>query len=109
MKLVMAIIHDDDAQKVMDELSRNQFGVTKLASTGGFLKSGNTTLIIGAGEEKVDDVISIIENKCKSRKQVTTANFPLTSVSDGYVPYPIEVTVGGATIFVLDVEQFKKI
>jgi uncharacterized protein YaaQ len=109
LKLVTAIIHDDDAHKVMDELSSRGFRVTKLASTGGFLKSGNTTLIIGAEEEKVEEVITIIENKCKSRKQVTTANFPLTSVADGYVPYPIEVTVGGATIFVLDVEQFKKI
>lgn len=109
MKLVTAIIHDDDAHSVMDELSKRGFGVTKLASTGGFLKSGNTTLFIGAEEEKVQEVIEIIENKCKSRKQVTTANFPPTSVAEGYIPYPIEVTVGGATIFVLDVEQFKKI
>ncbi|WP_058487028.1 cyclic-di-AMP receptor [Defluviitalea phaphyphila] len=106
MKLITAIIHDDDAHGVMDELSKHGFGVTKLASTGGFLKSGNTTLIIGAEEDKVEEAIKLIEKRCKSRKQITSANLPST---EGYIPYPIEVTVGGATIFVLDVDQFKKI
>ncbi|NLK22063.1 MAG: hypothetical protein GX308_08290 [Epulopiscium sp.] len=109
MKLVTAIIHDDDAHGVMDELSKKGFGATKLASTGGFLKSGNTTLFIGIEDEKVQEVMNIIEEKCKSRRQVTTANLPPTNITEGYIPYPIEVTVGGATIFVLDVEKFKKI
>lgn len=109
MKLITAIIHDEDAHGVMDELNKKGFGVTKLASTGGFLKSGNTTLFIGAQEENVKEVIGIIEKKCKSRKQITTANLPPTNVTEGYIPYPIEVTVGGATIFVLDVDHFEKI
>ncbi|HHW66103.1 MAG: hypothetical protein PWP07_1193 [Epulopiscium sp.] len=109
MKLIFAIIHDEDAHGVMDELNKKGFGVTKLASTGGFLKSGNTTIFIGVEEEKVDEALSIIEKKCKSRKQVTTANLPPTNITEGYIPYPIEVTVGGATIFVLDVDRFEKI
>ena len=68
MKLVFAIVHDDDGPKVMDELNRNGFSVTKLCSTGGFLRAGNTTLIVGVTEDKLDDVIRIIKQKSKSRK-----------------------------------------
>lgn len=109
MKLVMAIIHDEDAHRLMDVLNENGFSVTKLASTGGFLRSGNTTILIGLENEKVDQVISIIEKTCKSRKQMISANTPHVNVAEGYIPYPIEVTVGGATIFVVDVETFKKV
>ncbi|QSQ08568.1 putative protein YaaQ [Koleobacter methoxysyntrophicus] len=108
MKLIIAVIQDKDAPKLIEELMENNFGVTKMASTGGFLKSGNTTLMIGVEDEKVDDVISIIDKKCKSRKQVV-APLPLGGPGDSYVPYPIEVNVGGATIFVLNVERFEKI
>lgn len=109
MKLVMAIIHDEDAHRLMDVLNENGFSVTKLASTGGFLRSGNTTILIGLENEKVDQVTSIIEKTCKSRKQMIAANTPHVNVTEGYMPYPIEVTVGGATIFVVDVETFKKV
>ena len=109
MKLVIAIVHDEDAPKLVDELMKNNFGVTKLASTGGFLRSGNTTLIIGVKKEKVDEVINIINKLCKSRKQVTTSATPTTWASGVYMPYPVEVQVGGATVFVVDVERFEKL
>lgn len=109
MKLVMAIINDDDAFQVMDVLSENGFSVTKLATTGGFLRAGNTTLICGVNEERIPDLIQIIEKKCKSRKQITSVNSTHVSASENYIPYPVEVTVGGATIFVLNVEEFKKV
>lgn len=105
----MAIIHDEDAHRLMDVLNENNFSVTKLASTGGFLRSGNTTILIGTENDKVEQVISIIEKTCKSRKQMIAANTPHINVTEGYMPYPIEVTVGGATIFVVDVEQFRKV
>jgi uncharacterized protein YaaQ len=108
MKLVLSIIHDEDAFLVMDDLSDRGFSVTKLASTGGFLRSGNTTLICGVNDDKVNEVIDIIEKKCKSRKQITSISSAQSS-KDNYIPFPVEVTVGGATIFVLDVEEFKKI
>lgn len=108
MKLVLSIIHDEDAFLVMDDLSDRGFSVTKLASTGGFLRSGNTTLICGVNDDKVNEVINIIEKKCKSRKQITSISSAQSS-KDNYIPFPVEVTVGGATIFVLGVEEFKKI
>ncbi len=109
MKLVIAIVQDEDAPKLVDELMNNEFGVTRLASTGGFLRSGNTTLLIGVNKERVNEAIDIIKNLCQSRKRVTTAPTPTTWSSGVYMPYPIEVQVGGATVFVVDVERFEKI
>ncbi len=109
MKLVFAIVNDDDGHKVMDELNRNGFSVTKLCSTGGFLKAGNTTLICGVDEEKVEDVLNIIKKKSKSRKQVINTSMPPNGMGSMFVPYPVEVVVGGATIFVLNVERFEKV
>ncbi|MTI65960.1 MAG: hypothetical protein FH753_05090 [Firmicutes bacterium] len=109
MKLVIAIVQDEDAPKLVDKLMKNKFGVTKLASTGGFLRSGNTTLLIGVKKEKVDEVIDMIEEICHSRKQVTTSPTPTTWSSGVYMPYPVEVEVGGATVFVVDVEKFQKV
>lgn len=109
MKLIIAVVQDDDVTDLIDLLTDASFRVTKLATTGGFLKSGNTTLMIGVEEEKVDKVINTIEEICKTRKQVVTAPSPIAGSTGIYVPYPVEVEVGGATVFVLDVDKFLKI
>ena len=111
MKLVLAIVQDDDAMDLIEELTDKNFRVTKLATTGGFLKSGNTTLMMGVEEEAVKDVVKVIEEVCKRRKEMVSAPTPTTigSGSGMYMPYPIEVEVGGATVFVLDVDQFYKV
>ena len=109
MKLIMAIIHDEDAFHIMDVLTEKGYSVTKLASTGGFLRAGNTTLICGVEDERVEDLVSIIEKKCKGRRQITSINSSHMSATESYVPYPVEITVGGATIFVMNVETFKKV
>jgi len=108
MKLVIAIVNDDDSYNVIESLTENNFRVTKLASTGGFLKSGNTTLFIGAEDDKVDKAIEIIREECKTRKEITTTG-PMVGDSSSFVPIPIEVVVGGATIFVVDIERFEKL
>lgn len=109
MKLVMAIIADEDAFQIIDVLNENGYSVTKLASTGGFLRAGNTTIICGVEDEKLDELMSIFEKRCKSRKQITSVNTAHINATENYVPYPIEVTVGGATVFVMNVEEFKKV
>lgn len=109
MKLVMAIIHDEDAFQIMDLLNEKGFSVTKLASTGGFLRSGNTTLISGVEDERIEEFIHIVEKKCKSRKQITSVHSTHINSTENYMPYPVEVTVGGATIFVMNVENFRKV
>ena len=109
MKLVMAIIHDEDAFHIMDHLSAKGISVTKLASTGGFLRAGNTTLLCGVTEDRIPELVDIIEKKCKSRKQITSVNAMNVNANESFAPYPVEVTVGGATIFVLHVEEFKRV
>ena len=109
MKLVMAIINDEDVFHIMDVLNESDFVVTKLASTGGFLRSGNTTLICGTDDDRVQELIDIIESKCKSRKQITSISPTHAAATEGYVPYPVEVTIGGATIFVLTIDDFRKV
>jgi len=107
MKLVLAIINRDDAGDVTRSLSRQGFSSTKLATTGGFLLTGNTTILVGVDAEKVQEVIAVIKKHSHSRKQlIPTA----AGMSDGYYPaVPVEVTVGGATIFVVDIEYFERV
>ena len=110
MKLIVAIVQDEDAGRLVSELMENGFGVTKLATTGGFLRAGNSTLISGVADEKLDEALAIIEKTCKSREQITATTTHMSGSAGGvYVPYPIKVTVGGATVFVLEVSQFLKV
>lgn len=109
MKLIVAIVQDEDASRLVSKLMNEGFGVTKLATTGGFLRAGNTTLLVGVDDEKFDAAMAVIEKVCKSRKQIATAPTSMSGVNGVYSPYPIEVMVGGATVFVLNVEQFVKL
>lgn len=109
MKMIIAIVQDEDSSRLVNNLMSEGYRVTKLATTGGFLRAGNTTLLIGVDDEKYDGAMAIIEKICKSRKQIATAPSPISGSTGVYVPYPIEVMVGGATIFVLDVDKFVKI
>ena len=109
MKLIIAIVQDEDASRLVSNLMSEGYGVTKLATTGGFLRAGNTTLLVGVDDDKFDGAMKVIEHVCKSRKQIATSPSPIAGTSGVYVPYPVEVMVGGATIFVLNVEQFVKI
>lgn len=109
MKLVWAVVQDNDALDLMDVLTEDGFRVTKLASTGGFLKSGNTTLMIGVETQMIDIVIKTIEDICKVRKQSINSTTTMGVHADMFLSYPAEVQVGGATIFVTDVDKFKKV
>lgn len=107
MKLILAIVSNDDAHDVTNALNKANFFVTKLATSGGFLRAGNTTLIIGTDDEKVDYCIEVIGKESKRRTEIvpSTASYDIGR----YASFPIEVQVGGATIFVLEVSQFKKL
>ena len=109
MKLIIAIVQDEDASRLVSKLMTEGYGVTKLATTGGFLRAGNTTLLVGVDDDKFDGAMAVIEKICKSRKQIATAPTSMTGVNGVYSPYPIEVMVGGATVFVLSVDQFIKL
>ncbi len=106
MKLILAIINHDDAHSVIQHLTQGGFPVTKLATTGGFLMVGNVTIIIGVEDDKLDGAMEIIGKYSNSRRQVipTTSELGLGF----YSAMPVEVNVGGATVFVLPVDDFKK-
>ena len=107
MKLVLAIVGNDDQAAVLPALTAESFQATKLATTGGFLKAGNTTFLIGVEDNKVNRVIEIITEYSSKRTQVVPSS---TAMDVGmYTSFPIEITVGGATIFVLNVEHYEKI
>ena len=107
MKLVYAIINNDDSNTVAAALTKQGFQATKLASTGGFLMSGNTTFLLCVDDEKVDNIIEIISKRSRRRKNfVPSAN---TYGVGTYTSFPVEVSVGGATIFVTNVERFEKV
>ena len=74
MKLIFAIVSNDDSSKVSKELTKNRFSVTKLATTGGFLMAGNTTFIIGTEDERVDEAIEIIGKHSKKRTQMVPSS-----------------------------------
>ena len=107
MKLIIAIINYDDAGAVVQSLSKQGFSSTRLSTTGGFLLAGNVTLLIGVEEERVQPAIDLIREQSHSRKQMVPA---ITEMSYGFMPVmPVEVTVGGATLFVVDVERFERL
>jgi len=109
VKLIISVVQDKDAMRLVEGLVEKGYRSTKLASTGGFLREGNTTLLIGVEQQQVDEVVSIIKKTCRSREQLVTPISPVGGPTDLYVPYPVEVVVGGATVFVLDVERFEKV
>lgn len=107
MKLIIAIVNSEDAPAVLSELTGGGFSVTKLSTSGGFLRAGNATMIIGVEEDRVKDALSIIEEFSSRRQQQVPVDS--TYIGESLISVPIEVTVGGATVFVLDVEQFYKL
>ena len=107
MKLVLAIISNDDANKVSKGLVKENYFVTKLATTGGFLLTGNTTFLIGTNDEKVQRILEIIEEHSKTRAKLVPNS--IISEFGMFSSLPVEVKVGGATVFVINVEQFIKL
>ena len=107
MKMLLAIVHNEDAPLLINELNEKKYFVTKLATTGGYLKAGNTTFIIGVENEQVDMAIEIIGNNARKRTQIIQDPSPYGTVNT--MAMPLEITVGGATVFVLDVESFHKL
>lgn len=108
MKLVIAITQDEDTNNLITRFMEEGIRVTKLASTGGFLKSGNTTLLMGIEEEKLDHLMKIIEEVCKSREVITTApTMPI--VDESFIQNSYNIKVGGATVFVLDIDRYVRI
>lgn len=108
MKLLVTIVQDQDVSALLEALVENDFRATKLASTGGFLKMGNTTLLIGVDEARLDALLAIVKRTCKRREQAEP--MPFIPFGRGGLGSRLDkITVGGAIIFSVDVERFEKI
>lgn len=108
MKLIICIVQDVDADRFSNALRVDGLSSTKLSSTGGFLREGNTTFLIGVAEDQVPTVLGIIERNCHARTRFV---FPVPSSEFGDLAatQPIEVQVGGAVVFVLDVANLLRL
>lgn len=109
MKLILAIVHNEDAGALVDALLEGEYRTTRLHSSGGFLKQSNATVVVGVDDEKVDEALGIIRTTCTSRTQVVNPMPPIMEPGEFFMPYPLEVEIGGATVFVLPVERFERI
>ncbi len=109
MKLVVAIVHSEDAGALVDALLEREFRATRLHSSGGFLKQTNATIMLGVEDAQVDEVIGIVGEQCHARTQIVNPMPPIMEPGEFYLPYPVEVEMGGAVVFVLPVERFERL
>lgn len=108
MKLIFAIVQDQDADRTIKGLNEAGYRVTRVASTGGFFRVGNTTLLTGVNDDNVETVIRVLKTTCERRTRLIPAG-PNIVESAAMMGAFVEVEVGGATVFVLDVEQFEQV
>ncbi len=101
MKLLIAVIQRQDENVLTKALSERHIGVTRVSSKGGFLREGNVTLFIVAPDQRVEDVMEIIRKNCYTRTKFVAPLPPIAETGEFYPSTPIEVQVGGATVFVV--------
>lgn len=109
VKLVLAIVQDEDANALAESLLAEQFGLTRINTAGGFLREGNVSFLLGVGDERLGQLLSIIRRNCVTRTQYVNPLPPIMEPGEFYMPYPVEVQVGGATVFVFEVERFEQL
>jgi uncharacterized protein YaaQ len=109
VKLVVAIVHHEDAGPLVDMLLDREYRATRLHSSGGFLKQSNATIMVGVDDDQVEDVMAIVRETCTSRTQIVNPMPPIMEPGEFFMPYPLEVEVGGATVFVVPVERFERL
>jgi uncharacterized protein YaaQ len=108
MKLIIATIQDHDEESVCNALLKEEFRFTRVGSTGGFLRQGNTTLLIGVEADRLSKAVEVLSENSERRMRYV----PMASgtMPNGLTLYNyVEVEVGGATIFTLDVEHFEQV
>jgi uncharacterized protein YaaQ len=107
MKLVMSIVHSDDAGRLVSALTAAGYRATTISTTGGFLRQGNATVFVGTDDDKVDAVLSLVQENCRTRRQFINPMPPVMEPGEMYMPTPVDIQLGGATVFVLDVARFE--
>ena len=108
MKLIVAVVQDYDAQQLLTAITQAGFRATRIGSTGGFLRVGNTTLLMGVEDHQVQRILRIVEANCRERTETVQPEI-VGDIHEWYPPELVEVVVGGATAFVVNVERFERI
>jgi len=108
MKLVIAIVNSQDSHPLLDALMREGHRATLISTTGGFLREGNATVFIGTSDEALENVLGIIRQNCHTRTKYVNPLPPVMEPGEMYLPNPVEVEIGGAIVFVMDVARFEK-
>jgi uncharacterized protein YaaQ len=109
MKLVVAVVQGQDASGLVGELARRGFRVTQINSAGGFLRENNVTLLMGVEDEQVRELLRIIRENCHMRTQYVNPLLPIMEPGEFYMSNPVEVQVGGATVFVLNMARYVRL
>jgi len=108
VKLIMSIVNTDDARDLIQGLLREGYRATVISTTGGFLREGNSTVLSGVEDDQVPSVLKIIRENCHTRMQYVNPLPPAIEPGELYMPTPMEVEVGGATVFIFDVERLER-
>ncbi len=109
MKMIIAIVQDEDTSALTEALVAAGHRFTKVSTTGSFLRTGNTSLLIGVKDETVPAIMTILRRTCRRRTQVAVPYSPALEPGLLYMPENFEVEVGGAVVFVIDVSQFERL
>jgi uncharacterized protein YaaQ len=109
MKLIVAIVQDEDTGTLADALVAAGHRFTKVSTTGSFLRTGNTSLLIGVDDADVPAVMGILRRTCRRRTQVAVPYSPALEPGLLYMPENFEVEVGGAVVFVIEVSRFERL
>lgn len=109
MKLIIAVVQDEDIETLTTELIDQNIRFTKVSTSGSFLRMGNTSLLIGIEDAKAPEVMAILKRTCKRRTQIAVPYSPALEPGLLYMPENFEVEVGGAIVFVANVSRFERI
>ncbi len=109
MKMIIAIVRDEDAGKLVNALVAGEFRATRFQSHGGFLRARNSTILVGVEDHKLEDALQVIRATCKTRTRLMSPLPHGGETGEFFIPRPVDVEVGGATIFVMPVEHFERV
>ena len=110
-KLILAVVQEDDYDSTVSELNQNGFFVTMLSSTGGFWKKKNITIMLGVEESRLSEAIDILKRCAGKRKQTvySSVSMPAAGQYAAAMPsIPMNMELGGVTVFILDLERLEK-
>jgi uncharacterized protein YaaQ len=107
MKAVVAVVQGQDTIKLGNALRQKGIPFTTVDSTGGFLRERNSTFMMGTSDDELQRVLDVISANCHTRSEYVSSYPSAFDPAEFYMPRPIEVQVGGASVWVLDVEYFE--